>query len=946
MERSHVLPHMNQQGFRLGQAQRMPSLGAAAILLTVVLGAFGAARAEEECGPLAVGAPIVCSSSNYDAATDGNIVYRLTKAHRSNIVIRFIDGLSIRYDHNNPDDDPLLFPGKVGTVSGTPLYSAVRIETDADYTGNISFFSSADVTSNGRGISVAHHGKSGTLRTEISGGSFSIRSEWSLPHAIHVYRGDGYDTDQEFSGDHDLVVRNISIDSNVSNDNDEDWAWSGGIVGYQGSEGYLNVVLQDSTIKSNGRWVAGVVGIHGGNGDVDIDVQKVEIDVSGAAGSNDAVFGYHLGRGNSNVHVRDADIKVRGDEYSNGIVYAYWGKDSEGNLSVDAQDVNIEVHGQRYVDGITGFHRGTGDVDVDVHRANIVANGADSGGIAFVHDGGGPISIAVQDVDVEVSGDRSVGIGGGQRYEGTGDIDIKVHDSTVKVTGETVAGIRSFNFSGEGAIDVHVDGGRITGEGPGSSGILLGLTGRIFGDRTGPIKAPAGLSVPTEEPGGSRGEIHSQNVVVNGRVWGGSILDREGDSPVVGAGVRLYQGGRVEIGPQGRVGADSGVAVRAEGEGAELDIDVTLDNRLPSQAIAGEIRNDDGTTTITVNDVVLHDRIGGATGALAPNGARDVSLQPSEVVAGRVFKLTDFMSPYGPRAAVYEALPGFMLRLDQGEDTAGKRLRIPGSPAWIRVSGGQGSYEPDHSHVGATYDFNRFETELGVEFGFSQQQNMTGWVALRHVNGSADVAAATGGGRIDAQGFGGSAGISWNNAVGYYASGSVSLTRYDTDLRGDGRGSLKDGAGATVRSIGVEAGRRFSLADHLSVTPQAWLTHSDVSMDDFQDAVGSRVSLREATQSIAGLGIITETTHTWDGGERTLDLRGRLGVERVLGDAETVVEVSGERLGSEADRTRLVLGLGAAVHWSRWSLGGEISASLLGSDDNRYAASLRLGTRF
>ena len=124
-----------------------------------------------------------------------------------------------------------------------------------------------------------------------------------------------------------------------------------------------------------------------------------------------------------------------------------------------------------------------------------------------------------------------------------------------------------------------------------------------------------------------------------------------------------------------------------------------------------------------------------------------------------------------------------------------------------------------------------------------------------------------------------------------------------------------------MRTLGVEAGRRFPLADDLTLTPQAWLTRSDVSMDGFRDAVGSRVSPGKTDRSVVGLGIVTETSHSWDGGERKLDLRGRLGVERVLGDAETAADVSGERLVSEAARTRGVLSLGAAYRWNRWSLG-------------------------
>ena len=181
-----------------------------------------------------------------------------------------------------------------------------------------------------------------------------------------------------------------------------------------------------------------------------------------------------------------------------------------------------------------------------------------------------------------------------------------------------------------------------------------------------------------------------------------------------GRGVRLHGGGRVEVGPRGSVGAASGVAVRAEADGAALHVDAKLAGRRMSDVIAGEIRNDDGRTTVAVNGVVLHDGMTGATGVSAPNGARDVSLTGSESIAGRVFMPTDFVTSHAPRAAVYEALPGFMLRLDN-RGAVGKRLRRPGSPAWIRVTGGQGAYEPDRSHVGAADDFGRFEAEAAMQ---------------------------------------------------------------------------------------------------------------------------------------------------------------------------------------------------------------------------------------
>ena len=424
--------------------------------------------------------------------------------------------------------------------------------------------------------------------------------------------------------------------------------------------------------------------------------------------------------------------------------------------------------------------------------------------------------------------------------------------------------------------------------------------------------------------------------MVNGRARGGS-----GD----GAGIRLAGGGRVEIGSRGSVGAASGIAVQAPGDGAALHVSADFDGRRAGDVIDGEILNDGGWTTIAVNGVTLHDGMAGATGLWAPNGARDVTVAAADTIVGQSFSTADFVEPYAPRAAVYEALPGFLLRLD-GRGTAVGRLRKPGSPAWVRVFGGEGSYGPDRSSVGASYDFDRFGVEAGLDAALSPAGDVTGSVSLRHARGSAGVSAPTGGGSIEAEGIGAALGATWRDDAGYYVNGRISITGYKTDLRSGGRGRLKEDAESTVRSLGVEAGRRLALGEWMHLTPRAWLTRSDVSLSGFRDTVGSRVSFPAAARTAAGLGIAAETAHSWHGGERTLSVRGELGAERTLGDAETVADVSGERLGSEATRTRAVLGFGGEYRWGRWSLGGEITASGLGSDDSEYAAGLRFGMRF
>ena len=124
-----------------------------------------------------------------------------------------------------------------------------------------------------------------------------------------------------------------------------------------------------------------------------------------------------------------------------------------------------------------------------------------------------------------------------------------------------------------------------------------------------------------------------QTVTVNDRVYGGS-----GEA----AGVFLAGGGKVFIGPQGTVGAESGIAIRASGDTPTLYLDMTLDGRRVMEVIGDDwIINAGGETTIVVNSVMLHDGATGSTGLMAPNGAWDVMVIDEGVTV-------DTRQPRGP----------------------------------------------------------------------------------------------------------------------------------------------------------------------------------------------------------------------------------------------------------------------------------------------------------
>ena len=69
------------------------------------------------------------------------------------------------------------------------------------------------------------------------------------------------------------------------------------------------------------------------------------------------------------------------------------------------------------------------------------------------------------------------------------------------------------------------------------------------------------------------------------------------------------------------------------------------------------------------------------------------------------------MEEYAPRAALYEVLPDFMLRMQNWEPTR-PRLFLPESPVYIRLLGSTGSQEFTRSTVNANYDADRFAVEV------------------------------------------------------------------------------------------------------------------------------------------------------------------------------------------------------------------------------------------
>ena len=242
--------------------------------------------------------------------------------------------------------------------------------------------------------------------------------------------------------------------------------------------------------------------------------------------------------------------------------------------------------------------------------------------------------------------------------------------------------------------------------------------------------------------------------------------------------------------------------------------------------------------------------------------------------AGRVFSHEDFREDYAPRAAVHEALPDFLLKLD-APGLTGARVASPASPAWVRLSGSRHSHEPDHASVDAAYAFDRYVAEAGLEVALGE--DVAAFVSARRLWGSADVTSPTGGGEIGARGSGMAVGIAVEGPDALYARGRLALATYSLDLSSNTLDPLATGIDARVDSLHLEAGRRIALNEHVQLTPRVRIARSEMEVDGFTDLAGSQVSVGGVTRFTGRVGVVATTTRALAAPGAVLSLRGGTG---------------------------------------------------------------------
>ncbi len=509
----------------------------------------------------------------------------------------------------------------------------------------------------------------------------------------------------------------------------------------------------------------------------------------------------------------------------------------------------------------------------------------------------------------------------------TGDIDARGDgDLTVAVSG-TVDGDIFGRGAGEHTVTV-ARGGSITGTvdlgasavtADGSVGrvilrrggdVAVGATGRLEGIDGVAVRSDAGdlgVTVAGTVKGDVFGHGAGEHTVAVAR--GGSItgkVDLSGDGVVIVEGmagrIDFEHDGRVTVGPKGRIPGIDGVSIESRS----------------------------GAPTVTIVP---------AAGELCDDAEKRVSGSILPEPAGGEINCDDGAAS-GPAAhtRVYEALPSVLLGMERLSSHA-DRAAAPraSSGAWARVDASRGSWEAAKStNAGTEYDHRGFSFQAGLDAVLGEETR-----AGLSVHGRRATAEVSQGGEVEARGAGFGLSATWSSGP-FFVDGQAAATLYDVDLKSSLRGRLEDDVGAHGLSAALEAGRRVPVAEGVTVTPRARVAYSSLSLSDFDDSVGARVSLDRGRSLTGRAGALAERV-LGEGGR----IFGSVDVEREF-SAETRMSVAGTSLEATGEETRYMVGVGGEHGWEegRFVLRGALGYAASGGGAHDYGGRASLPMRF
>lgn len=311
---------------------------------------------------------------------------------------------------------------------------------------------------------------------------------------------------------------------------------------------------------------------------------------------------------------------------------------------------------------------------------------------------------------------------------------------------------------------------------------------------------------------------------------------------------------------------------------------------------------------------------------------------------------------YHPGAALYEQYPQVLAELNRMPTLLERVGDIDGDRkigAWGRMEGNYGKTQPAASTTDARRKMNIWKMQTGVDGALVENDKgmLTGGVNFSYGKAHADISAYSGSGDIDTTGYGPGLTLTWYGNSGLYVDGQLQMMFFSSDLYSDTLDeSLKSGNKGKGYAGSVETGWRLDAGNGYGITPQAQLVWSRVSVDSFDDAFGSKVSLKDGDSLLARVGVSGDRKAEWqakDGTKTRTWLHLNLDVIQEMADG-TTTDIEEVQFSSRDARTTVAAGVGGTLDWhdGRYAVYGKVGVqSSPHNPSDNYGAGGNVGVR-
>ncbi len=285
------------------------------------------------------------------------------------------------------------------------------------------------------------------------------------------------------------------------------------------------------------------------------------------------------------------------------------------------------------------------------------------------------------------------------------------------------------------------------------------------------------------------------------------------------------------------------------------------------------------------------------------------------------------------------------------KDTANSTTERTGM--WGRIEDAHGRFVSNDSTSGGRYTSNALKFQSGLDGLLADHDGgrLIAGVTAHYGQIRARVTAPDGAGDITAEGYGVGGTLTWYGVNGFYVDAQAQATWLRTDIHSTtANRQLVSGNKGVGPAFSLEAGKRFQIDRHWTLTPEAQLVYSRVAFDSFTDPFNAVVSLASADSLRGRLGLTAEYQNSWLAADRTLSRVSGYGVANLTNEFfdGTRVMVSGVELVSMNERLWGGLGAGGSYAWNngKYSVFGEASVNTsLRNFGDSYRLSGTLGAR-